>query len=302
MKILLTGVTGQLGHHLQRQLGQQHEIIAPQRTTLDLADTDNIREFVRATQPQLIIHPAAYTAVDKAETDAALAHQINAVAPGILANEAKKLGIGLIHYSTDYVFDGTLRNTDGSLSAYRESDRVNPLNVYGKTKLAGEQAIIASGCEYLIFRTSWVYSLFGKNFLLTMLRLAKERDALRVVNDQWGAPTSAGWLSDATSQIVKQLTSSTDAAHWWKQHTGIYHMTTAGHTSWCGFTEEILRLAQEHGLLERIPGLTGIPSSEYPTPAARPVNSRLDIGLLEQHFGISTPSWQTALARCLSEH
>lgn len=302
MKILLTGVTGQLGHHLQRQLSQQHEVIAPQRSELDLSNADNITAFVRSTKPQLIIHPAAYTAVDQAESEAELAYQINAVAPGILASEAKQAGIGLIHYSTDYVFDGTLGNPDGSLAAYRESDTVNPLNVYGKTKLAGEQAIIASGCDYLIFRTSWVYSLFGKNFLLTMLRLAKERDALRVVNDQWGAPTSAGWLSEATARILGQLNNSDDATAWWKQHKGVYHLTTAGHTSWCGFTEEILRLAHERGLLQQLPSLTGIPATEYPTPALRPVNSRLDIHLLEQHFGLSTPSWQSALAQCLSAH
>jgi len=301
MKILLTGTTGQLGHTLLPLLSQHHEVIAPTRAELDLSDAVAIAAFVGDCKPDLIINPAAYTAVDKAETEPALAHAINGVAPGVFAEQAKKLGIGLIHYSTDYVYDGSLRLANGDLVSYTEDAATNPLNVYGKTKLAGEQAIITSGCQYLIFRTSWVYSTFGKNFLLTMLRLANERDELRVVSDQWGAPTSADSIASTTVDIVGQLCQSNDAAQWWKAHQGIYHLTTKGRTSWCGFTEEILRQATVSGRLKKTaPIVTGIPAVDYPTPAQRPVNSCLDTTRLVHAFGISVPTWEVALATCLA--
>lgn len=301
MKILITGVSGQVGHALQQQLGHSHQLTTPGRADLDLSRPDQIRDYVFATRPDLIINPAAYTAVDKAESEPEIAHAVNALAPAALAAAARELGIGLIHYSTDYVFDGSLRNAEGGLQAYQENHTTNPLNVYGKTKLAGEQAIITSGCQYLIFRTSWVYSRFGKNFLLTMLRLANERDELRVVNDQWGAPTSSQTISDATTAIVGQLAQASNPQVWWQQHQGIYNLTTTGHTSWHGFTGEILHQAALHGLLSKTaPALHGIPATEYPTPAIRPVNSCLETTSIRQRFGITLPSWQQALATCLS--
>jgi len=304
MKILLTGVSGQLGRTLQDQLAAKHTLITPTRAELDLSNPDAVHAYTLACQPDLIINPAAYTAVDKAESEPDLAHAVNALAPAAFAAAAKQCGIGLIHYSTDYVFDGSLRNPDGSLAAYTEDAAANPQNVYGATKLAGEQAIAASGCQYLIFRTSWVYSLFGKNFLLTMLRLASERDELRIVNDQWGAPTSAQAISDITSGILEQLVNAENTGNadaWWQKHQGLYHLTTRGHTSWCGFTEEILRQAQAAGLLSKpAPAVTGIPASDYPTPARRPVNSCLNTNLLESAFGLRPPEWQVALKNCLS--
>ncbi|MFZ6754624.1 dTDP-4-dehydrorhamnose reductase [Undibacterium sp. Dicai25W] len=302
MRILLTGVTGQLGHTLQPILSQHHEVIAPTRAQLDLSDAAAIAAFVADCKPDLIINPAAYTAVDKAETEVELAQAINAIAPGVFAEQAKKLGIGLIHYSTDYVYDGSLRDDNGKLPSYTEDAPTNPVNVYGKTKLAGEQAIIASGCKYLIFRTSWVYSTFGKNFLLTMLRLANERDELRVVNDQWGAPTSANAIADISAAIVAQLNSAEDAATWWTSHQGTYHLTTKGRTSWCGFTQEIMRQASAAGRLQKAaPTVTGIPATEYPTPAQRPVNSCLDTSLLATTFHVHIPEWEAALAHVLGK-
>ncbi|MDE2428346.1 MAG: dTDP-4-dehydrorhamnose reductase, partial [Burkholderiales bacterium] len=249
MKILLTGTTGQLGQALKKNLSQHHTVVAPTRSELDLSRTDQIAEYIQTVRPELIVNPAAYTAVDQAESEPDLAEKINAIAPGIMADEAKKLDIGLIHYSTDYVFDGSLRDAEGQLHAYSEQNACNPLNVYGKTKLAGEQAIQASACRHLILRTSWVYSMTGKNFLLTMLRLAKERKELRIVNDQWGAPTSAPWIAEVSTTLIQQIATAHDAAAWWKQHSGLYHLSTTGHTSWCGFTEEILRQAFAQGLL-----------------------------------------------------
>ena len=300
MKILLTGTTGQLGHTLLPLFNAHYEVVAPTRQELDLSDAAAIEAFVAECRPDLIINPAAYTAVDKAETEPDVAHAINAVAPAVLAEQAKKLGIGLIHFSTDYVYDGGLRDAQGGLPSYTEDAQTNPLNVYGKTKLAGEQAIIASGCDYLIFRTSWVYSTFGKNFLLTMLRLANERDELRVVNDQWGAPTSANSIAKVTANIVGQLLAAEDAAQWWASHRGIFHLTTQGRTSWCGFTEEIVRLAATTGRLTKAaPKVIGIPAVEYPTPAKRPTNSCLDTTLLSTTFGLQAPTWQDALIDCL---
>ncbi|MEB0139894.1 MULTISPECIES: dTDP-4-dehydrorhamnose reductase [unclassified Undibacterium] len=302
MKILLTGTNGQLGRTLLGLLAPQHEVLAPLRAELDLADPAAIAAYVSAAAPDLIINPAAYTAVDQAEQDVAGAMAINATAPGVLAQQARQLGIGLIHYSTDYVFDGSLRDSAGALLPYPENAATNPLNVYGRSKLAGEEAIIASGCRHLIFRTSWVYSRYGKNFLLTMLRLAAERDALRVVNDQWGAPSSAMTIAATTASIIAMLPSGEAAQAWWDSHGGRYNLTTTGHTSWYGFTAEILAQAEAAGLLSKAaPSLTGIPASEYPVPAVRPVNSCLDTRALCARFGLTLPSWQQALAQCLTD-
>lgn len=302
MKILLTGATGQVGQALQKQLAGAHTLIAPDLTQMDLSRPEQITATIRSVQPDLIINPAAYTAVDQAESEAALAYAINAEALAVMAAEAKVLGIGLIHYSTDYVFDGSKADVAGNWLAYDETDATGPLNVYGASKLAGEQALRASGCAHLILRTSWVYSLTGKNFLLTMLRLANEREELRVVDDQWGAPTFAGWIAHATAAIVVSLSQAGNAGDWWRDNGGVLNLCTAGHTSWCGFTEEIVRQASARGLLRgAAPRVTGIPASEYPTPAKRPCNSRLDTSLLARRFHLTIPSWQEALSACLAE-
>lgn len=302
MKILLTGTSGQVGHALSKLLAGHHQLITPDRQQLDLAQPDSIAAYVREIQPDLIINPAAYTAVDKAESEPELAQAINAAAPAALATAAKELGIGLIHYSTDYVYRGDKQDAAGQRVAYLESDPTGPQNVYGASKLAGEQAIQDSGCQYLIFRTSWVYSQFGKNFLLTMLRLAGERDQLRVVNDQWGAPTSADSIAEATASIIEQFCGLDHAAqdNWWRDNAGIYHLTNRGQTSWCGFTEAIMQEAAKAGRLSKAaPEVTGIPASEYPTPARRPSNSCLEVSKLERQFGIRLPDWQQALQSCL---
>jgi len=302
MKILLTGSTGQVGHALLGALEHyaHTEVVAPVRAQLDLSDAQAIRNYVRTLQPDLIINPAAYTAVDLAEQQPELAHAVNAQAPAVLAQEAKALGIGMIHYSTDYVFDGAKRGADGSLQPYTELDAPHPVNVYGATKLAGEQAIVASGCDHIILRTSWVYSTFGKNFLKTMLRLAQERDELRVVNDQWGAPTWAGWIAQASAAILEQLSGAADRSAWWAAHRGIYHLTGQGCTSWHGFAQEIVRQAAAAGTLGKpAPQVTGVTTAEYPTPARRPVNSCLDTSHFARSFGVTVPPWQAGLDACM---
>jgi dTDP-4-dehydrorhamnose reductase len=289
MRILLTGKQGQVGWELCRTLAPLGQVSALGREQLDLADADSIRRAVRELRPQLIVNPAAYTAVDLAESDAETATAVNGAAPGILAEEAKRLGAGLIHYSTDYVFDG------GQDGVYRETDATNPGNVYGRSKLAGEQAIQAVGAEHLILRTSWVYGLRGRNFLLTMLRLAREREELRVVADQIGAPTWSRMIAEATALA---------AARWYMGSrpqaglSGVYHLTAGGSTSWHGFVEAIVRLAGEQETLA-VQRITPIATADYPTPARRPANSRLDGGKLEQAFGLRLPDWQDSLAACL---
>ncbi|MES2049501.1 MAG: dTDP-4-dehydrorhamnose reductase [Pseudomonadota bacterium] len=301
MRILLTGSTGQVGHALQNALQGMGEIIIPARENMDLSQPELVRATIQQIRPDLIINPAAYTAVDLAEREPELARTINAIAPGIMAEEAKKLGAALIHYSTDYVFDGSKHDASGKLLAYTESDVPCPINVYGKTKLEGEQLIRASGCDHLILRTSWIYSNFGKNFLLTMLRLARERDELRVVNDQWGAPSSAVWLAATTRAIIKQLQATNSTQLWWSKNKGLYHLTPSGLTSWCGFAEEIFRLAKSGNMLEKpAPRLVGIPSSEYPTPARRPINSCLNSDLFKRQFSLDLPSWQSELSNCMT--
>ncbi|MBI3728806.1 MAG: dTDP-4-dehydrorhamnose reductase [Burkholderiales bacterium] len=300
MRILLTGTSGQLGHALLSRLPATAIVHAPQRAELDLGNTTQLRQCITDFKPDLIINPAAYTAVDLAESEAEKAHAINATAPAIMAEEARKLGAGLIHYSTDYVFAGDKADAGGNWQAYVETDATGPLNVYGKTKLAGEQAIIASGCQHLILRTSWVYSNFGKNFFLTMLKLARERDQLRVVNDQWGTPNSADWLATTTCEILAQLQQSKDAVNRWRELGGVYHLSAAGATNWFAFATAIIELAdQQNKLGKPAPQISGIPASEYPVPARRPHNSLLSTEKLQAAFGLSIADWRIPLDACM---
>ncbi|QND93929.1 dTDP-4-dehydrorhamnose reductase [Burkholderia orbicola] len=288
--ILVTGVNGQVGFELLRSLQGLGRVVACDRSMLDLSDLDRVRSVVRELKPSIIVNPAAYTAVDKAETDVDAARRLNAEVPRAFAEEAARLGAALVHYSTDYVFDGTKEG------AYVETDATNPQNVYGLTKLEGEQAIAATGCAHLILRTSWVYGRRGKNFLLTMLKLGSERPELRVVADQVGAPTWSKTIATATAHIVAQALAADDA-DWWAQRSGVYHFTSAGATSWHGFAEAIF--AQAMG--EHAPKVLPIPASDYPVPAKRPSNSRLSHDKLTEAFGLRLPDWADALKLCLSE-
>ena len=287
--ILLTGVNGQVGFELARSLQGLGKVVALDRSALDLADLDQVRRVVREVKPGLIVNPAAYTAVDKAETDVEAAMRLNAEAPSVLAEEAKRLGAALVHYSTDYVFDGT------NDSAYVESDAVNPQNVYGKSKLAGEQAIAATGCAHLTFRTSWVYSKRGKNFLLTMLRLGSERDELSVVSDQLGAPTWANTIAALSANVLAQAIGP-QQHDWWQAHSGVYHLTASGATSWHGFAEAIFEFSD----LPEKPTVKPIPAASYPTPATRPSNSRMSNDKLTATFGVRAPDWRDALRLCMA--
>ena len=286
MKILLLGQHGQVSQELQRSLNGQAELTVLSREQLDLAQPELIRQHVQRLRPELIINAAAHTAVDQAESEPELAFTINATAPGILAELAAELGAPLIHYSTDYVFDGS------HTEPYRESDATHPLSVYGRSKLAGEQAIQAVGGMHLILRTSWVYSQHGKNFLLTMQRLLQERESLSVVDDQIGAPTWAGTIAQATAQLIEQWRSG-HAGPW-----GVYHLTAQGETSWFGFASAIAEHLRSQG--KSVATLQPIPSSAYPTPAQRPLNSRLDCSSLQQDWHVQLPDWQAALAQCLA--
>ncbi|OCW30225.1 dTDP-4-dehydrorhamnose reductase [Pseudomonas aylmerensis] len=286
MKILITGQHGQVSLALQQRLQDLGELIVLGRDQLDLADVDQIRQQVRAQRPDLIINAAAHTAVDQAESEADVAFAINAIAPGVLAEEAEALGIPLIHYSTDYVFDGN------KPAPYTEADTPNPLGVYGQSKLAGEQAIAAVGGEYLILRTSWVYSNHGKNFLLTMQRLLQEKPHLRIVADQIGAPTWAGTIANSTRALIDRWQAG-KAGEW-----GVYHLTAQGETSWFGFAAAIAEQLRAGGTA--CAELEAIPSSAYPTPAKRPLNSRLDCSRLQQQWQVSQPQWQDALRECLA--
>ena len=287
LKILISGKTGQVAVELQKHLAGLGELIVLGRDVLDLSQPDQIRAQVRAHKPDLLIIAAAHTAVDQAENEPELAFAINAIAPGVFAEEAAALGIPLIHYSTDYVFDGR------KPAPYTEDDATNPLGVYGKSKLAGELAIAASGAQHLILRTCWVYSTHGKNFLLTMQRLLQERSELRVVADQIGAPTWAGTIAQSTRALIERWQSG-DAAAW-----GTYHLTASGETSWFGFTQAIAGHLTAQG--KACATLEPIPASAYPTPAARPQNSRLDCSKLAREWGVAQPDWEAALSACLAE-
>lgn len=290
-KILLTGKNGQVGWELQRTLAPLGQVISLDMDDLDFCDPDAIRQTIRSIGPDIIVNPAAYTAVDKAESEPDLAMAINGIAPGILAEEARKLGALLVHYSTDYIFDGC---KDGP---YVETDEPNPLGVYGKTKLAGEQAVRASGANHLIFRTSWVYGARGRNFLLTMLRLARERSELRVVDDQIGAPTWSRSLGEITALALAQLLAPGAGNEAVERASGTYHLTSSGSVSWYGFTAEILRVAQ----VQPLPRLVPITTPEYPTPAARPMNSMLANDRLARTFGLVAGDWRNNLRLCLQE-
>ena len=278
MKILLTGATGQVGFELSKILPSRGELLALDRTRLNLSRREAIVAVVRAAKPDLIVNAAAYTAVDRAESEPQIAMAVNGTAPGVLAEEARRLGAALVHFSTDYVFDGTKQGP------YAEDDAVNPLNAYGRSKLAGERAVAQSGARHLILRTSWVYDATRRNFLTTMLGLAKTRKELRVVDDQRGAPTWAGAIAVCVVQVLKQ--------DW---QSGIYHLTCAGETTWFGFTRAILDKAR----VAPRPALVPISSEEYPTPARRPRNSVLDNGKLMKTFNVGLPHWESALEACL---
>ena len=292
-KILLTGINGQVGHVLKAELGE-YALISLARDQLDLSNIDQIRQVVRELKPDLIINPAAYTAVDKAESEPELAHAINALAPQVLAEEAARLDAALIHFSTDYVFDGT------KLGAYEETDAVNPISVYGKTKLAGENAIRVVGLPHLILRTSWVYGVYGKNFLKTIIRLATERESLSIVADQIGAPTSSESIADALVKLVNVWNPNQSDL------TGIYHLTNLNTTSWHGFSSEIIRqytkLAVNHNWPAlKLQEIAAITTAEYPTPAVRPANSVLNNAKLFEQFGVKLPTWQDGLRQVMQQ-
>jgi dTDP-4-dehydrorhamnose reductase len=285
-RLLILGSSGQVGVELQRRMADAGEIIVLGRDTVDLARPEQMRGIVRSARPDVILNAAAYTAVDRAESEPDLARSINAVAPGVLAEEALRLGALLVHYSTDYVFDGS------KTGSWLETDATNPLNVYGGTKLAGEQAIQQVGGQFLIFRTSWVYGSHGKNFLFTMLRLGRERERLSIIDDQIGAPTTSSELAKATRDIViSVLSENVDSM---AGGSGVYHMTCSGSVSWCGFARAIF--ARAGVLLDgKKPEVAPISSDEYPTPAKRPMNSVMSNEKLNARFGIRLASWESAL-------
>jgi dTDP-4-dehydrorhamnose reductase len=300
-RILLVGKNGQVGAELQRLLAGSSELLALGRQELDLTRFESIRRVIRRFQPQVIVNAAAYTAVDQAESDEAAAHAVNAEAPGVMAEEAKSIGAALVHYSTDYVFDGL--KTD----PYKEDDPTNPINVYGKTKLAGEQGIQNVGGLYLIFRTAWVYGTRGKNFLLTILRLATQREELRIVADQIGAPTWSREIALATTTIITREWKRCQGVLPFSQSSGIYHMTAGGQSNWWEFAKAIVEEVRHvpdgaawltaatsgHPLI--IKRISPIATAEYPTPARRPAYSVLSNLRLQQTFDVHLPDWRTQL-------
>ncbi len=290
-RVLVTGADGQVGRALLQSFAGSAEVIGVNRASLDLANVDQIREKVRAIAPDVIVNAGAYTAVDRAESERDLAFAINARAPGILAEEAQRAGALLIHYSTDYVFNGSKRGP------WVEEDETGPLCVYGASKLAGEEAIRSVGGRYLIFRTSWVYAPEGKNFVLTMLRLGRERDSLNVVDDQVGAPTTAAELARATHAIAGGiLEKKFGAVAAW---SGVYHMTCSGSVSWCRFARAIFKRARV--LLDgKVPKVNPIATRDYPTPAKRPQNSALSNDKLKRTFNVHLAPWQSALDEVLA--
>jgi dTDP-4-dehydrorhamnose reductase len=294
-RILLLGANGQVGAELREQLERQpdrYRLHAFTRAEVDLGEPQQLRRAVADARPAIIVNAAAYTAVDRAESEPELATSINAKAPGILAEEAARIGALLVHYSTDYVFDGS------KATPWLEEDAPAPLSVYGSTKLAGEQAIVARGGSYLIFRTSWVFAPRGRNFLLTVLRLARERDRLTIVDDQLGAPTSALAIAKGTLEVLTRIANcaTEKSAHW----SGVYNMTCRGETTWFGFTQAIL---EEAGALlgDKHPVVAPIATADYPTPAKRPANSVLNNRKLLDQFGVALPHWREATREVLAE-
>lgn len=293
MRILLTGKNGQVGFELQRALAPLGEIHAVDYADCDLADASALCKLVRSIKPDLIVNSAAYTAVDKAESESALAHAINAVAPGVLGEEAAKLGAGVVHYSTDYVFDGTKQG------AYIEEDLTNPLSIYGRTKRDGEIALRESGARYVTLRTSWVVGAHGNNFAKAILRLACERESLNVVADQHGAPTSAALLADVTGQLVRQYQREGDETF----PFGLYHLVAEGETTWCDYARFVVSEARAAGRTLKLSpdAIRAIPSSDYPSAAKRPTNSRLDSIKLRRTFDLELPDWQSGVQHILQQ-
>ena len=295
MKILLLGKNGQVGWELQRSLALLGEVVAldfdsPGPLKADFSDPESLAATVRTVAPQIIVNAAAHTAVDKAESEPEFARRLNATGPAVLAREAAVLGAWLMHYSTDYVFDGS------GDAPWSESSPTGPLNVYGLTKLEGEEAIRSSGCRHLIFRTSWVYAARGGNFAKTMLKLAKERERLTVIDDQIGSPTGADLLADLTAHALRTAGQRPELA-------GTYHAVAAGETSWCGYARHVVEFARALGQPIRVsPGaIEPVPTSAFPTPARRPGNSRLDTARLRRTFDVSLPTWQSGVERMLTE-
>nr|WP_314483591.1 dTDP-4-dehydrorhamnose reductase [uncultured Pseudomonas sp.] len=297
MKILLLGKNGQVGWELQRALSVLGEVVALDRHLVstpygelagDLSDLNGLRNAIQAVAPDVIFNAAAYTAVDKAESERDTAHVVNALASKVIADEAKRLDAWLVHYSTDYVFDGT-----GS-TPWTEADSVAPVNYYGATKLAGEQLIQGSGCKYLIFRTSWVYAARGNNFAKTMLRLAKDRSILNVIADQVGVPTGADLLADVAVAALQQA--------WLKPElSGIYHLAPGGETTWHAYASYVIQFARDLGETLVVQAVNPIATTDYPTPASRPLNSRLDTTKLRNSFKLHLPEWQSGVTRMLME-
>jgi dTDP-4-dehydrorhamnose reductase len=288
--ILITGCLGQVGWELQRTLATLGRCVAIDRDELDLTQPDLVREYVRDLKPSLIVNAAAYTAVDLAEQESDLAQKLNADAPRVLAEEAKKLRAPFITYSTDYVFDGT------STTAYKENSVPNPLGEYGRSKLSGDQAVASVGGAHLIFRTSWVYGARGKNFLLTMLRIAQDRTEIRIVDDQVGAPTWCRTVAEATAQVVAAAALNCEGLYGYlSERSGVYNMVSAGQTSWFGFAKAIFEQAGKNKSLTLVP----IATNEYPTPAARPKNSLLSTDKIRAVFGIQMPDWEQSLSQVI---
>ncbi|WP_312999883.1 dTDP-4-dehydrorhamnose reductase [Pseudomonas sp.] len=293
MKILLLGKNGQVGWELQRSLAPLGELVALDRHLVDglsgdLSNLESLRATIRQVRPDVIVNAAAYTAVDKAESETELADRVNGVASGVMAEEAASLGAWLVHYSTDYVFSGQ------GVTAWQETDTVAPVNHYGASKLAGEQAIIASGCKHLIYRTSWVYGARGNNFAKTMLRLAKDREMLSVIADQIGAPTGADLIADVTALAIQQVTKRPELA-------GLYHLAAAGEVSWHGYASHVIDYAKAQGEKLAVTTVNPIETTAYATPARRPLNSRLNTQKLRDNFSLHLPDWRSGVTRMLRE-
>lgn len=297
-RILLTGSTGQVGGELVKLLGGLGEVVAPAREGMDLADAGSVREAIRRVRPRWIVNPGAYTAVDKAESEPEVAYAVNAEAVKVIGEEARAIGAGVIHFSTDYVFDGS-----GDVP-YRETDATGPVSVYGASKLTGEKALAESGAGHLIFRTSWVYGGVGKNFLLTILKLAREREVLRVVGDQHGAPTWSRDLAEMTARVIGRCEAAAqgrELADVLADVGGVYHAAGAGETTWYGFAAEAVRLQREAEPGVRFAEIEAITTDEYPTPAKRRFNSRMNCSKLAEGFGWTMMDWKESLRKVLSE-
>lgn len=292
MRILLTGKNGQVGFELQRSLALLGDVLAFDRTALDLAEPAAVRQVLRDVRPDVIVNAAAYTAVDRAESDDEKAHAVNVLGPAVIGEEAARIGALVVHYSTDYVFDGRFSGFQ------RENTPADPQNVYGRTKLAGEMALRESGARHLIFRTSWVFGVHGANFLKTMLRLAGERNELAVVADQFGAPTSAALIADVTAHAVWQVQRNATPVG-----DGLYHLAAAGETSWHGYACHVIEQARARGraILVAPEAIRPIATADYPTPAKRPANSRLDTGKLQKTFDLVLPHWREGVDHVLEQ-